>query len=295
MGKIQLTRRQMLKLAGVSATGLLLSGGAGYAYAREIEPGQVSLTRLNVVLPHLSPAFHGYRVVQISDIHADDWMTPARLEAIVQTINAEQPDLVAMTGDYLWTNVHKYADGLASVLCGLRPKDGTFAVLGNHDFWSGGKVVREVLAKAGVQELNNAVQNVGRGRERLRVAGLTSLWQTYKPRSKLEDHRERVERLAGEIPDGAACLLLAHEPDIADLTASTGRFGLQLSGHSHGGQVQMPLVGPLHLPQFARKYPCGWYRVGAMQLYTNRGLGMVVPRVRFNCPPEITVFTLTTT
>jgi predicted MPP superfamily phosphohydrolase len=85
---------------------------------------------------------------------------------------------------------------------------------------------------------------------------------------------------------------LVHEPDFADVGAQTGRFDLQLSGHSHGGQINFPLLGPPLLPPCARKYPLGRYQVGEMNLYTNRGLGMVPPKVRINCRPEITVFTL---
>jgi predicted MPP superfamily phosphohydrolase len=86
-------------------------------------------------------------------------------------------------------------------------------------------------------------------------------------------------------------VLLAHEPDFADTSAATGRFALQISGHSHGGQVRLPFMR-LVLPQLGEKYPMGLYQVGGMYQYTNRGLGMVSPRVRFNCRPEITILTL---
>jgi predicted MPP superfamily phosphohydrolase len=94
------------------------------------------------------------------------------------------------------------------------------------------------------------------------------------------------------LPEEGAAILLAHEPDFADLSARTGRFDLQLSGHSHGGQVKLPLFGIPYLPRFARKYPRGRYQVGKMILYTNRGLGMVHLPFRFNSRPEITLFTL---
>jgi len=94
------------------------------------------------------------------------------------------------------------------------------------------------------------------------------------------------------LPDEGCAILLAHEPDYADISAPTGRFDLQLSGHSHGGQVILPFIGPPILPSYSHKYPVGQYQVGSMIQYTNRGLGTVAPMVRFNCRPEITVFTL---
>lgn len=90
-------------------------------------------------------------------------------------------------------------------------------------------------------------------------------------------------------------MLLVHEPDFADRSAETGRFDLQLSGHSHGGQVALPIIGPPILPKFAKKYPTGLYKIKEMYQYTNRGVGMTNPTIRFNCRPEITVFSLEST
>ena len=102
----------------------------------------------------------------------------------------------------------------------------------------------------------------------------------------------RLNDVIEELKDESAAILLAHEPDFADLSSKTGRFDLQLSGHSHGGQVVVPFYGPLVLPYLGQKYPSGLYQVGEMLQYTNRGVGMIEPAVRFNCPPEITVFHL---
>ena len=98
----------------------------------------------------------------------------------------------------------------------------------------------------------------------------------------------------GPLPADGTAILLVHEPDFADTSAKTKRFDLQLSGHSHGGQIIFPYLDPPILPPLAKKYPLGLYQIGEMLLYTNRGLGMVPPQVRFNCRPEITVFTLKT-
>jgi predicted MPP superfamily phosphohydrolase len=94
------------------------------------------------------------------------------------------------------------------------------------------------------------------------------------------------------LKDDSAAILLAHEPDFADISMRTNRFDLQVSGHSHGGQVVFPFYGPPILPYLGQKYPSGLYRVGSMLQYTNRGVGMIDPPIRFNCPPEITMFEL---
>ena len=270
-------RRAFLK-AAVGSVGL---GVASYVYAHA-EPDWVEVERVALELPRLPEAFDGYRIAQVSDIHMDGWMTRDRLSNIVKRVNALKPDLVALTGDFVSYKPQKFVEGLADALGRLRPKDGAFAVLGNHDHWTKPRLVRETLKKAGVEELNNAAHALRRGGARLHLAGVDDTW-SGKP---------DLEATVRQAPGTSACILLAHEPDYADESAKTGRFDLQLSGHSHGGQVCAPFFGPIILPKYARKYPSGLYHVGGMKLYTNRGVGMVGPHVRFNCRPEITLFTL---
>jgi predicted MPP superfamily phosphohydrolase len=105
-------------------------------------------------------------------------------------------------------------------------------------------------------------------------------------------HKARLDLVLDALPDEGAAILLAHEPDFADISAATGRFDAQLSGHSHGGQVRMPFIGPLVLPAFAKRYPSGRYQVGGMIQYTTRGVGTELVPVRFGCRPEISVITL---
>jgi predicted MPP superfamily phosphohydrolase len=101
-----------------------------------------------------------------------------------------------------------------------------------------------------------------------------------------------MDQVLKRLPEDGAAILLAHEPDFADISARTGRFDLQISGHTHGGQIRLPMIGFPYLPRFGRKYPRGLYKVGNMLQYTNRGVGMVHLPVRFNSRPEITLFTL---
>jgi predicted MPP superfamily phosphohydrolase len=102
----------------------------------------------------------------------------------------------------------------------------------------------------------------------------------------------RLDEVTAQLSDNGAAILLAHEPDFADTSAATGRFDLQLSGHTHGGQVVLPFMGAPILPYLGRKYGSGLYKVGEMLQYTNRGVGMARLPIRINCPPEITLFVL---
>jgi hypothetical protein len=266
-----------------AALGVLLLGGL--VYVRKVEPEDVQVVRVSLVLPRLDAVFDGYRIAQISDIHADGWMTPGRVLSLVKLVNAEAPDLVAITGDFAtysrFRPLIRHASRLVAPLRRLQATDGVVAVLGNHDHKTDARTVRRVLAASGVIELHNAVLTLRRGGESLYLCGVDDL-KEGAPRLDLA-----LERLSEE----GAAVLLAHEPDFADESAATGRFDLQLSGHSHGGQVGVPLLRYPFLPKLSRKYPTGLYRVGDLFLYTNRGLG-AHPRFRFNCRPEITVFTL---
>ena len=266
-----------------AALGVLLLGGL--VYVRKVEPEDVQVVPVSLVLPRLDAVFDGYRIAQISDIHADGWMTPGRVLSLVNLVNAEAPDLVAITGDLAtysrFRSLIRHASRLVAPLQRLQATDGVVAVLGNHDHKADVRTVRRVLAASGVIELHNAVLTLRRGGESLYLCGVDDL-KEGAPRLDLA-----LERLSEE----GAAVLLAHEPDFADESAATGRFDLQLSGHSHGGQVGVPLLRYPFLPKLSRKYPTGLYRVGDLFLYTNRGLG-AHPRFRFNCRPEITVFTL---
>jgi predicted MPP superfamily phosphohydrolase len=276
------TRRDVLKGAAGLALRAGLLGLAGAGYTTRIEPRWLDIEPVTVTLPRLDPAFHGYRVVQLSDLHLGDWLTRPRLEEVVALVNTLQPDLIAITGDFVTRHPADWAHDLIGALRPLRARDGVVAILGNHDQWPNPAIIRQVLRESNIRDLSNTVETVRRGGAALHLAGVDDVYWGYA----------RLDAVLARLPLTGAALLMAHEPDFADTSAATGRFDLQLSGHSHGGQVVLPFLGPPTLPEMGECYPSGRYQVGGMIQYTNRGLGMVRPHVRLNCRPEITLLAL---
>ncbi len=253
------------------------------SYSFHVEPRWVEVVQLEESLPRLSPAFDGFKIAHISDFHVGRLMDKDRFTDLMTLVNEQNPDLVVMTGDFVTHHPEQYADTLIPGLKLLSDQHMTLGVLGNHDYWSDPAAVRRILQASNVLELNNTVQTVQRGDQQLHIAGVDDVW------SGEPDLGAVLEQLPD---DGAAAVLLVHEPDFADTSAPTGRFDLELSGHSHGGQIRFPIVGALFFPPYAKVYPDGRYEVGDMIHYTNRGLGMVQLGARLLCRPEITVLTL---
>ena len=249
------------------------------------DPHDFEVTRITVAIPSLEPIFDNYRIVHISDIHLGQWLSPARLDGVVGVVNALEPDVVAITGDFVSFVVDPFVDELSNALRNLRSKDATLVVMGNHDHWMNAEKVRKALQQSGVLELRNDVYTVTRKDALLHFAGVDDV--TVR--------EDRLDLVLKKLPSVGPAVLLVHEPDFADISSATGRFALQLSGHSHGGQIVLPVVGPPIRGSYCKKYPLGRYQVGDMVVYTNRGLGANTFWIRINCPPEITVVTLKST
>ncbi len=286
-------RRSFLKASVLTVTGMGAGGVGTYYYSKKIEPAWFDITYLTLHLPRLTPAFQGYRLVQISDVHTDSaFMTADRLAGLVHTINLLQADLLVITGDFV---THYRLDDRVTLseLRNLRAKDAILGVMGNHDHDADVEWVQFCLRGTKVQVLFNAIHTVWRGDEMLHIVGMDDLWPTNTDTPEpVWTHLPLLQKVTASLPEQGAAVLLVHEPDFADVAAQVDRYDLELSGHSHGGQVRLPFVGALQLPPLAHNYPCGLYQVKNMLQYTNRGLGMVSPRVRLNCRPEITVFEL---
>ncbi|MCI0714606.1 MAG: metallophosphoesterase [Chloroflexi bacterium] len=280
-----MTRRKFLKLAGLSTLGVTAAGSGTLFYGNRIELFNFDVVEREMALPRLAASFDGYRIAHISDLHHDgEYMNRHHLNRAIDLLNQQNADMVIITGDFV---THKIDDddaqSLLDNLSAIKSRDGMFAVPGNHDYWTDIGGVRSILSMSGVADLSNAVFTLERDGNLLNIAGVDDYWE------QLAD----ISSVINQLPDTTSpTILMAHEPDYADISAATGRFDLQLSGHSHGGQVRLPLLGSPILPRFARKYPAGQYQVENMIQYTNRGLGVVDLPLRINCPPEITIITL---
>jgi uncharacterized protein len=249
------------------------------ADARWWEPHRLVVEWLELAFPDLPRGLEGLRIAQLSDFHRSPVVRQWEIERAVARANALAPDLIVLTGDYVTFGRH-YAAPCAAALSALRAPLGRYAILGNHDYWSP-DAVAAALREAGLTVLRNQAQPVRQGGGELWLIGLDDAW------ARKHDIPAALEC----VPAPAFKVALMHEPDVADEIARYP-IQLQLSGHSHGGQICLPGIGPLHLPKLGRRYPMGLYRIGELQLYTNRGVGRVSPAVRINCPPEITLITL---
>ena len=280
-----LKRRDFLKLLWVGFIDFLLltMGGTGYGFF--VEPSLFTVENVRLKLKRLPTPFLGIRVAQISDIHIGGWMDRDRLKEVVDLLTKEKPDLLMITGDFLIGHQFNRASrqslqDLIDVLSPLAISIPTFAVPGNHDYWTNIDAVRQMLVMCGITDLTNSVFTLTREGKHLYLCGVDDWWEG-KPRLGL---------ITEQIGKEGAAILLAHEPDFADKSAATGRFDLQISGHTHGGQIVLPFVGPPILPYLGQKYPSGLYTIGEMYQYTNRGVGMARFPFRMNCRPEITIF-----
>lgn len=254
-------------------------------YARFIEPRRITVTTPTISLPRLGSRFDGYRIAQISDIHMGSGTTVEWLYAVVDRVNALAPDLIAITGDFITYRAHYVAGELIAALGKLHAPDGVVGIPGNHDYKKDGAIdaVRNVMRQSSITDLSNTYITLERGSDRLHIAGVDDV----------SARRARLDLVLAALPDDdSPALLLAHEPDFADIASPTGRFDLQLSGHTHGGQIRLPYLTRHILPAHGRRYPRGLGDVWGLPLYVNQGLGTVGLRMRFRCPPEITLITL---
>ncbi len=268
--------------AGAAALGVGLYAGT---HARH----ELEITHQTFPILNLPDSFVGMRLVQISDIHLEEYTEPSFLEHVVQQINGLNPEMVLLTGDFISRGpaprkVALRAAGVAAeILSGLKAPQ-RVAVLGNHDVGVNADwVVRELQAH-GTPVLVDSYLPLERNRERLYICG-----------SDDAGTRTPDPFLAIPAEPRAPVIYLVHEPDYIDIFQHHPRFPLvdvMLSGHTHGGQMRLPGIGPLVLPPMGKHYVQGLFRFGKMQLYVNRGIGTVGLPLRLNCPAEITHITL---
>lgn len=287
------TRRKFLQMgAAAAALSSVAIAGDGLIF----EPNRPLLVSIEVPLTRLAESWDGFRIAQLSDFHYDDHFSVVPLRKAIDLVNGLQPDLVVLTGDFVtgaWKSFHRHntrresriaaraIEPCAQWLTQIRAHSGILAILGNHDAGTDPAHITAVLQSNAIPVLCNRSISLERQGSRLWIAGVDDVLEG-KP---------NLDMALGGIPSAEPVVLLVHEPDWADQVVKYP-VDLQISGHSHGGQVRIPLLGAPYLPVLGRKYPWGLRRIGPLTLYTNAGIGTIRMPVRINCPPEVTLFTL---
>ncbi|MHC4471410.1 MAG: metallophosphoesterase [Planctomycetota bacterium] len=279
-----MSRRRFLLRALLAAFGL---GVAGVGYSTLLEPHWIMVTRRRIRIPGLAPPLVGRTLAHLTDLHLG--IAPAHyVERCVDRTLELRPDMIALTGDFVGTNRIEEAEAAARILGRLAAPLGVYAVSGNHDFgvYRAGAPTSEplvlgLLEEEGVRILDReAIPFEGEG-SRTWLVGLGDLWAG----------RCRVEETMSRLPRDEPRIVLSHNPDSIPRIAAAGA-DLVLSGHTHGGQIDIPVLGPPRLPVRLRQYYSGLYRIGdRTRLYVSNGLGYLI-RVRFNARPEIALHTL---
>ncbi len=250
------------------------------ALHRRVYDGRIEITEHRIRLHDLPESFRGLRIVQLSDIHHGLFLPFHAVLDAVEMTNRLQPDVIALTGDFV-TYSRAYIEPVAAILGTLRARHGVFAVLGNHDFRVGDGEVTRALQRHGIEVLRNRHALLRHAGHALPIAGIDDLW-----------YGADLPRALHGIRPGAPTILLAHNPKIIRRAAHY-QVGLVLSGHTHGGQINLPLAGTVfgRSPEQMR-FRSGWDRLGPTQIYVSRGIGTVVLPLRVRCPAEIPQFHL---
>lgn len=290
-------RRSFLKgmagVLGVSALGV----GKGYANTGKNE---IVLEKVPVNIPNLPTAFRGFKIAQLSDLHSSPLVSIDHLRAAAKIAAKENPDLVVLTGDFIGhkmrahrAEIHEfdkqYVDNIVEAFSILNPSQGIFSVLGNHDFWSGPEATQYIIDAfsngMGARWLRNARVELQRGTDSIQLIGVDDLWQ----------NSFSLRKAFRNVDPDQTRILLSHNPEVnEEFQWNPGLSAeLILSGHTHGGQVVLPFIGPPFLPGIRnQKFIGGLVHENGRQTYVTRGIGHLVVPLRFNCPPEVTLIEL---
>ncbi len=274
---MKITRRQFLRRA--SCLGFL---GILASYPVFIERYIVLTNIYRIPVPNLPEAFSGFRIVQLADLHYGLLVPIGLIRHVVSRANQLKPDLIVCTGDYVHErNSAAQIEKVWPVLSKLTAPFGVCSVLGNHDHWAD-TARSDYWLKRTRQDLRHKVVRIQRERQTLWLAGAGDLW---------EDHRN-LDAILSKIPDPECRIVLAHNPDSAD-TTYFGRIDLMVSGHTHGGQVDIPFLGTPVLPVQNKNYSSGLKQsLRGSRVFISKGIGWAIYPVRFNCYPEIAVLEL---
>ncbi len=280
MKNVGIPRRDFLKRAARVLALLGLSGVIADSFLFATKRFRVE--EVVVRIKGLPSAFQGLKICQITDLHHSKYVSMDFIEEASKEAAALKPDMYVFTGDFI-SEDKKYAAPVLDLLAALDSDLGSFAVLGNHDYWVDGAYVAKEIKMRGIRLLDNASAIVRRGADKICIAGVDDLWEG----------RPSTRAAFEGVPKNMTRVLLSHHPDLAEVLLGGERVDLVISGHTHGGQIRLPFgYAPVTNSKFGQKYTGGLVRTNQTQVYVSRGLGTVILPVRFNSPPEITLLRL---
>jgi len=259
-------------------------------WAFVIEPNRLVLRETQITLPAWPASFKGLRIGVISDLHGGaPYITTEKIRQVVEMTNAAQPDLVVMPGDFVIQNVlggrFMEPEAIASELNGLRARFGAFAALGNHDWWYNGPRVKKALENAGIRVLENDALKIEFNAEAIWLVGIGDMWEGSP---NIASALAKVPRM---VNGDAPIIAFTHNPDIFPSIPSG--VSLTIAGHTHGGQVRLPIIGrPIVPSAFGERYAAGHIVEGGKNLFVTSGIGTSILPVRFRVPPEISLLTI---
>lgn len=266
----------VLALAAICALFLLMA-----LYAVYVEPYWIKYHDVEVGIVNLPDEFDGFTIALVTDIHCGRLFQPERLHSVLDRVLGRRPDIIAVAGDLV--QVRAAYEGVFGEIDRVARQIPTYVVPGNHDYWQGIDRYRELVAAGPAIDLTNAHCIIKRGAARLVIAGVDDF---------TDGEPDIRKALAGAGAENAPVVLVMHNPDFfPEVLAEATGVNLALAGHTHGGQVSLPLLGPPIVPVLHREYAAGLVREGGAQIYVSRGVGMLL-RVRFNCRPEVAFIVL---
>ncbi|HEY6215069.1 MAG TPA: metallophosphoesterase [Pyrinomonadaceae bacterium] len=272
------TRRDFLN--GLLAAPLV-AVSAGAAYSRLIEPYNYWISENDILIRDLPPAFEGFRITQLTDIHHSRILGISEVRRVVDLAQQTKPDMFVLTGDYS-TSYRRYIEPCAEALAALSAPEGVWAVLGNHDHYTDPELTTRALEHNHIAVLNNVHTTLHRGSDSLQLSGIDDwTWNAT-------DWTRAFSGLDAKTPT----IMLSHQPTVLDLE-QTNNVSLIISGHTHGGQLKFPFIGaPASRFTNDLKYARGLFRRGETQLYVSSGTGVIGLPLRFGVRPEIAVLRL---
>lgn len=298
-GKSGISRRAFLIIGGGTLVGGATTCLLVPLYATRVEPYWLEVTTVQVGVQGLPLALDRLTVAQLGDFHLGQHVSRDQVRRAVEMTNALAPDLIVLTGDFV-TGSARYSAPCAEELARLEARYGMYAVLGNHDNWTDADEVSANVGAAGIVVLRDEARAIDIGQSRLWLLGIEDTGFTAgffggsfgDFRAVWQRKRQRLAEMLEGVPDDEPRLVLVHNPDFTEMLPE-GRIDLALCGHTHGGQVRLPLLGAPVVPSFfGDKYAQGLVQGPSGLVYVNRGIGLIPPAVRLNCRPEVTLLRL---